>query len=125
MVDVQSKIFFALLEIMTQTGPSPMAKWFSSHALLQRPRVFDCSDPGRGHGSAHQAMLRGCPTWHNLKGRQLEYTTMDWGAWGEEEEEEGAGGEGEGRRMGRRRRRRKRRKRRRRRRRRRKIGNRC
>jgi len=37
------------------------------------------SDPGQGHGTAHQAMLRGHPTWHNQKVLQLGYTTMNLG----------------------------------------------
>ena len=41
---------------------------------------FTGSDPGQGHGTAHQAMLRQCPTQHNQKDLQLEYTTMYWGA---------------------------------------------
>jgi len=36
-------------------------------------------DPGQGHGTAHQAMLRGHPTWHNQKVLRLGYTTMNWG----------------------------------------------
>ena len=39
-------------------------------------------DPGRGHGTAHQAMLRWRPTCHNQKNLQLEYTTRYWGALG-------------------------------------------
>ena len=45
------------------------------------------SDPGHGHGTAHQAMLRWHPTQHNQKDLQLGYTTMYWGLLGEEEEE--------------------------------------
>ena len=43
-------------------------------------------DPGRGHGTAHQVMLRQSPTQHNQRHSQLEYTTTYWGALGEEEE---------------------------------------
>uniref|UniRef100_F6ZDH0 Centromere protein P n=1 Tax=Equus caballus TaxID=9796 RepID=F6ZDH0_HORSE len=32
---------------------------------------FTSSDPGRGHGTTHQAMLRRCPTCHNWKDLQL------------------------------------------------------
>ena len=46
---------------------------------------FAGSDPGRGHGTAHQAMLRWRPTCHNQRDLQLEYTTMYWGLWGEKE----------------------------------------
>ena len=37
---------------------------------------------GHGHGTTHPAMLRWCPTCHNQKDLQLEYTTMYWGALG-------------------------------------------
>ena len=40
------------------------------------------SAPGRRHGTAHQAVLRQHPTWHNQRRSQLEYTTMCWGALG-------------------------------------------
>ena len=39
------------------------------------------SDPGSGHGTAHQATLRRRPTSHNYKDLQLIYTTM-WGRGG-------------------------------------------
>ena len=48
---------------------------------------FAGSDPGRGHGTAHQATLRRRPTYLNWKDLQLEYTAVYWGASGEEEEE--------------------------------------
>ena len=37
---------------------------------------------GRGHGTAHQAMLRWRPTQHNQRHSQLEDTTMYWGSLG-------------------------------------------
>ena len=40
------------------------------------------SDPGRGHGTACQAMLRWRPTSHNWKDLQLRYTTT-YGGVGE------------------------------------------
>ena len=40
------------------------------------------SDPGHGHGTAHQPMLRWHPTWQNQKDLQLEYATMYWGPLG-------------------------------------------
>ena len=43
---------------------------------------FAASDPGRVHGTAHQAMLRQRPTQHNQRDSQLEYATMYWGALG-------------------------------------------
>ena len=39
-------------------------------------------DPGRGHGTTHQATLRQCPTCHNEKDTQLRYTTIYWGDLG-------------------------------------------
>ena len=39
---------------------------------------FTSLDPGRGHGTTHQVMLRWHPTCHNLKDPQLKYTTMHW-----------------------------------------------
>ena len=42
-------------------------------------KSFTSLDPGHRHGTAHQAMLRQCPTWHNQRCSQLEYTTMYWG----------------------------------------------
>ena len=44
-------------------------------------------DPGRRHGTAHQAMQRRHPTCHNQKDMQLGYTTMYWGALGRREGE--------------------------------------
>ena len=41
---------------------------------------FTSLDPGQGHGTTHQAMLRQCPTQCNQKDLQLEHTTMHWGA---------------------------------------------
>ena len=42
-------------------------------------------DPGHGHGTTHQAMLRQHPTEHNQRHSQLEYTAVSEGLWGEEE----------------------------------------
>ena len=46
---------------------------------------FTSSDPGRGRGTAHQAMLRRCPTCHNWKDPELKvYIQLCTGAiWGE------------------------------------------
>ena len=41
---------------------------------------FASLGPGLGHGTAHQATLRQCPTCHNWKDPQLKYTTMHRGA---------------------------------------------
>ena len=59
-----------------------MAEWLISHAPIWRPKDFAGSDPGCGHGTAHQATLRWRPTCHNQKDPQLEYTSMYWGALG-------------------------------------------
>src|SRR3712207_1717504 len=53
---------------------------FTSSALAAQG--FAGSDPGRGHGTAHEAMLRWRPTWHSQRDLQLEYTTVYWGALG-------------------------------------------
>ena len=43
---------------------------------------FAGSNPGCRHSTAHQAMLRLCPTCHNQKDPQLKYTTVHWGHLG-------------------------------------------
>ena len=43
----------------------PVAKWLGSRAPLQAAQCFVGSNPGRGHGTAHQSMLRQRPTCHN------------------------------------------------------------
>ena len=65
-----------------------MAEGLSSCTLLSAAWGFTHSDPGLGHGTAHQTTLRWRPTCHNQRHSQVEYTTMYWGLWGEEEEEE-------------------------------------
>ncbi len=47
------------------SGTGPVAKWLSSRAPLQAAQCFVGTNPGRGHGTAHQAMLRQRPTCHN------------------------------------------------------------
>ena len=49
---------------------------------------FASSDPGCGHGTARQAMLRWHPTKQNEKDLQLKYTTMYWGSFGDKKLEE-------------------------------------
>ena len=44
---------------------------------------FAGSDPGRRHGTTHQATLRRRPTLHNQKHSQLEYTNNVMGDFGE------------------------------------------
>ena len=56
-------------------GAGPVAEWLSSLTV----QGFAGSDPGRRHGTTHQAMLRWHLTCHNWKDTQLEYTTMYWG----------------------------------------------
>ena len=46
-------------------GAGPVAEWLSSHAPLQASLCFTGSDPGHGHGTAHQTTLRQHPTCHN------------------------------------------------------------
>ena len=46
-------------------GAGPVAEWLSSRAPLQAAQCFVGSNPGRGHGTAHQATLRQRPTYHN------------------------------------------------------------
>ena len=46
-------------------GAGPLAKWLSSRAPLQEAQCFVGSNPGRGHGTAHQTTLRQRPTCHN------------------------------------------------------------
>ena len=45
-------------------GAGPVAEWLSSRAPLQAAQCFVGSDPGRGHGTAHQTTLRRRPTCH-------------------------------------------------------------
>ena len=46
-------------------GAGPVAEWLGSHAPLQAAQCFVGSNPGRGHGTAHRAMLGQRPTYHN------------------------------------------------------------
>ena len=47
--------------------------------FMRTAAVAQGLDPGHGHGTVHQAMLRRHPTSHNWKDLQLRYTTMYWG----------------------------------------------
>ena len=63
-------------------GASAMAEWLSSCALLtSAAQGLAGLDPGPGHGTTHQAMLRWHPTQHS-QDIQLEYTTMYWEGFG-------------------------------------------
>ena len=46
-------------------GAGPVAEWLSSRAPLQAAQCFVGSNPGHGHGTAHQTTLRQRPTCHN------------------------------------------------------------
>ena len=51
---------------------------------------FTGLDPGRRYGTAHQAMLRWCPTQHNQKDLQLRIHNYVLGVlWGEEVKKRG------------------------------------
>ena len=45
---------------MNDLRAGPVAKWLGSHSASVA-RGFPGSDPGRGHGTARQAMLSGVP----------------------------------------------------------------
>ena len=62
-----------------------MVKFTHSASVAQG---FTGSDPGHGHGTTHQAMLRLHPTWNNQRQSQLEYTTMYWGDLGRKSRKE-------------------------------------
>ena len=48
-------------------GAGLVAEWLSLRTPLQAAQCFVGSNPGRGHGTAHQTMLRQCPTCHKKK----------------------------------------------------------
>ena len=60
-----------------------MVKFERSASAAQR---FTGSDPGRRHGTAHQAMLRQCPHMPQLEGPTTRIYSNVLGIWGEEEE---------------------------------------
>ena len=53
------------LKEMAWKGAGPVAEWLSLHTPLQAAQCFVSSNPGRGHGTAHQTTLRQRPTCHN------------------------------------------------------------
>ena len=59
-----------------------MAKWLGSRAPLQVAQCFVGSNPGRGHGTAHQTTLRQRPNTTTRWTHNEEYTTMYLGALG-------------------------------------------
>ena len=63
-----------------------MAGWLSSRAPLQAAQGFVGSNPGRGHGTAHQATLRQRPTYQNWKDPQQRiYNHVLGGFWEKKE----------------------------------------
>ena len=64
-------------------GAGPVAKWLSSCAPLQVAQCFVSSNPGRGHGTAHQTTLRQRPTCHNQKNPQRRIYNYLLGGFGE------------------------------------------
>ena len=58
------KLLIEFLKDMT-TGAGPGAEWLSSRAPLLAAQCFIGSNPGCGHGTAHQTTLRQRPTCHN------------------------------------------------------------
>ena len=58
----------------------PVVKFVHSASAA---RGFAGSDPGHGHGTAHQAMLRQHPTCHNQKDPQLKIHNYVPGGFGE------------------------------------------
>ena len=61
-----------------------MVKFARSAAAAQG---FAGLDPGRGHGTTHQATLRRRPICHNWKDLQLRYTAVYQGRFGEIKQE--------------------------------------
>ena len=61
-------------------GAGPVAKWLSSHTLLQAAKGFASSSPGRRHGTtAHRATLGqrpACHSWRDPPSHSWKYTTM-------------------------------------------------
>ena len=66
-LNTRIEIFYhsTTLKILYKKGSGPVAEWLSSHALLQAAQCFVGSNPGCGHGTAHQTTLRQRPTCHN------------------------------------------------------------
>ena len=50
---------------IANVGAGPVAKCLSSRAPLQAAQCFVGSNPGRGHGTAHQTKLGQHPTCHS------------------------------------------------------------
>ena len=67
-------------------GAGPVAEWLSLRAPLQAAQCFVSSNPGRGHGTAHQTTLRQRPTCHNYKNPQRRIHNYVPGGFGEKKE---------------------------------------
>ena len=62
-----------------------MAEWLSLRAPLQAAQGFSGSNPGRGHGTAHQAMLRAVSHMPQVEGPTTKNAQLcTRGLWGEE-----------------------------------------
>ena len=64
-LEIKMLFFTAQAKNGPSEGAGPMAEWLSSRAPLQVAQCFVGSNPGRGHGTAHQTMQRQRPTYHN------------------------------------------------------------
>ena len=67
-------------------GAGPVAEWLSLHAALQAAQCFIGSNPGPGHGTAHQALLRWRPICHNWEDPQRRIYNYVLGGFGEKKE---------------------------------------
>ena len=74
-------MFYRSSNKLSMLRAGPVAEWLSSRTLLRRPRVSGLN-PGRGHGTAHQAMLRQRLTCRNWKDPQLKIHNYVPGALG-------------------------------------------
>ena len=63
LIDAFNEILFSIKN--EHMGAGPVADWLSSYTPLQAAQCFVGSNPGRGHGTAHQTTLRRRPTCHH------------------------------------------------------------
>ena len=63
-------------------GPGPRGQVVEFTRSASSAQGFTRSDPGRGHGTAHRAMLMQCPTCHSWKGPQLKISNYVPGGFG-------------------------------------------
>ena len=64
-VETRTHTHDKIVKNLIHTGAGPVVEWLSSHAPLQVAQCFVGSNPGRGHGTAHQTTLRRRPTCDN------------------------------------------------------------